>query len=142
MHCDRAMQNQPKWWSEKHTSAWDRVKAALKRDWEQTKADVSSKGRELNQDVGDTVKQAAGKQNIPPANVPNPPDIESGKDSDWSRVESSYRYGVGAREQYGNEDWNDRVESKLREEWNDLKSGRTWDEVKAAVRRGWDRARS
>ena len=139
------MQNQPKWWSEKHTSAWDRVKAAMKRDWEQTKADVSSKGRELNQDVGDTVKQAAGKQHIPPANVANPrdaSDIESGKDSDWNRVESSYRYGVGAREQYGSEDWNDRVESKMREEWNDLKSGRTWDEVKSAVRRGWDRAKS
>ncbi len=139
------MQNQPKWWSEKHTSAWDRVKAALKRDWEQTKADVSSKGRELNQDAGDTIKQAAGKQPIPPANVANPPDasdIESGKDSDWNRVESSYRYGVGAREQYGTEDWNDGVESKLREEWGDLKSGRTWDEVKSAVRRGWDRARS
>lgn len=99
----------------------------------------------MNQDVGDTVKQAAGKQPIPPGNVANPPDagdIESGKDGDWSRVESSYRYGVGAREQYGQEDWSDRVESKLREEWDDLKSGRTWDEVKSAVRRGWDRARS
>jgi hypothetical protein len=134
------MQNQPKWWSEKHTSAWDRVKAAIKRDWEQTKADLSSKGRELNQDVGDTVKQAAGKQPIPPAHVPNPPDIESGKDGEWTRDESSYRYGVGAREEY-NSDWDDRVESKLREEWDDLKSGRTWDEVKSAVRRGWDRAR-
>jgi hypothetical protein len=138
------MQNQPKWWSEKHSNAWDRVKAALKRDWEQTKADLTSdRGRELNQDVGDTVKQAAGKQNIPPPNVPNPPDVESGKDSDWSRVESSYRYGVGARQQYEAEpEWNARVESKLREEWNDLKSGRTWDEVKGAVRRGWDRAKS
>jgi hypothetical protein len=27
----------------------------------------------------------------------------------------------------------------MKEEWGDLKSGRTWDEVKAAVRRGWDR---
>ncbi len=145
MHCDRAMQNQPKWWSDKHTSAWDRVKAALKRDWEQTKADVSSKGRELNQDVGDTVKQAVGKQAIPPANVANPPgagDIESGKDGDWQRNEPAYQYGVGAREQYGSEDWSDRVESKLAEEWNDLKSGRTWDEVKSAVRRAWDRAKS
>lgn len=151
MQRERAMQNQPKWWSEKHTSAWDRVKAALKRDWEQTKADVSSKGRDLDQDVGDTVKQAAGKQPIPPMGVKNAPDardtrdagdIESGKDGDWTRVESSYRYGVGAREQYGNEEWNDRTESKLREEWNDMRTGRTWDEVKSAVRRAWDRAKS
>ena len=48
------------------------VKDALKRDWEQTKHDFSkSKGRELHQDVGDTVKQAAGKEPIPPLDSPN-----------------------------------------------------------------------
>ena len=125
----------PKWWNDEHESTWSRVKAAMKRDWEQTKADVSSKGRELDQDVGDTVKQAAGKQPIPPLNQPNPDDDE------WNRVEDGYRYGVGARSQYGDTDWNDGVESKLREEWGDMRSGRTWDEVRHAVRRGWDRVR-
>ena len=62
----------PRWWSEEHRSAWERVKAAFRRDWEQTKADFSSKGRDLNQDVDDTVKQAAGKKAIPPRNVKNP----------------------------------------------------------------------
>ena len=36
---------------------------ALKRDWEQTKSDMPGmKGQELDQDVPDTVRQAAGKQ--------------------------------------------------------------------------------
>ena len=128
----------PKWWNDEHESTWSRVKAAMKRDWEQTKADFSkTKGRELDQDVDDTVKQAAGKQPIPPLNQPNR------DEDDWNRVEEGYRYGVGARSQYGTQynEWDDRVESKLREEWGDLKSGRTWDEVKSAVRRGWDRVR-
>jgi hypothetical protein len=128
----------PKWWNEEHESTWSRVKAAMKRDWEQTKADFSkTKGRELDQDVDDTVKQAAGKQPIPPLSQPNR------DDDDWDRVEEGYRYGVGARSQYGTQynDWDDGLEGKLREEWRDMKSGRTWDEVKAAVRRGWDRVR-
>jgi hypothetical protein len=126
----------PKWWNEEHEDTWGRVKAAMKRDWEQTKADVSSKGRELDQDVDDTVKQAAGKQAIPPLSQPN---VDT--DDAWKRTEEGYRYGVGARRQYGSEhaQWDDRLEGKLRTEWGDMKSGRTWDEVKAAVRRGWDR---
>ena len=136
------MNTEPKWWKPEHTSAWDRVKTAMKRDWEQTKADLTKGGKELDQDAGDTVKQAIGKQHIPPGNQPNS-SSDSGKasDDDWPRVENSYRYGVGARQQYGTEhkDWNDGLESKLREEWGDLKDGRSWDEAKNYVRRGWDR---
>ncbi len=144
------MATNPKWWNDQHTSAWDRVKSAMKRDWEQTKADFSKRGRELDQDVDDTVKQMAGKQPIPPRGQPNVEQpstrVRATKDSDWDsrweNVEPEYRYGVGARNHYASDnDWNDRVESKLKEEWNDLKTGRTWDEVKDRVRRGWDRGR-
>jgi hypothetical protein len=39
------------------------VKEALKNDWEQTKNDVPGlDGADLDQDVDDTVKQAAGKE--------------------------------------------------------------------------------
>ncbi len=64
----------PQWWTDKHTSTWDRVKAALRRDWEQTKADFSSDRPDLNQDIGDTVKQSVGKQPIPPLSVKTHPD--------------------------------------------------------------------
>ena len=121
----------PKWWNEEHESTWTRVKGAMKRDWEQTKSDLSGnrKGRDIDQDVGDTVKQAMGK---PSATAP-----------EWDRVESGYRYGVGARAQFGREytEWDDRLESRLRNDWDETKSGSTWEDVKAAVRRGWERVR-
>lgn len=127
----------PKWWNDTTTSSWERVKTAFKRDWEQTKHDLTGKGAELRQDAGDTIKQAAGKEAIPPGNTPNAPD--------WSRDENALRYGWGAGSHdsyktYSN--WDDKLEGKLKEEWNDLKSGRTWEEAKSAVRGGWDRARA
>lgn len=49
-----------------------KVKEALKRDLEQTKHDFNKKkGVDLNQDVGDTLKQATGNEPIPPPFVPN-----------------------------------------------------------------------
>ncbi len=39
----------------------DNAKEALQRDWEQTKNDVGAGGRDLGQDVDDTIKQMAGK---------------------------------------------------------------------------------
>lgn len=51
----------------------NKVKEALERDLEQTKADLTGdrKGQDLDQDVDNTVRQAAGKENIPPDGVPN-----------------------------------------------------------------------
>ena len=64
----------PAWWTDKHASAWDRVKAALQRDWEQSKADFSkSSGQKLNQNAADTVKQSVGSQPIPPLGVKTRP---------------------------------------------------------------------
>jgi hypothetical protein len=99
------MGNDPKWWGKEHSSAWERARATMKRDWESTKAELS-KGT-----------------------------------ANWDLVESNYRYGVGAWWQYRNDhkQWDDRLESKLRDEWNDLKNGRPWDDVKASVRRAWER---
>ena len=58
----------PAWWSDEHASAWDRVKDAFARDWEQTKADFGG-GRSLNQGVVDTLAQAVGTERIPAAGV-------------------------------------------------------------------------
>lgn len=70
---DRAAR--PQWWTDQHTSTWDRVKEALRRDWEQTKADLSSNSAvDLNQNIGDTVKQAAGSQPLPPPSMKTRPD--------------------------------------------------------------------
>lgn len=142
------MNKQPSWWSNEHTSAWDRVKSAMKRDWEQTKSDLSmhKKGTDIDQGVGDTVKQMAGKEPVPPATMKNPPDMKdtkgmkdskSSKDHDWNDVEDDYRFGVGARRQYGGT-WNTGVESSLAKDWGELNRDRSWDEVKPRVRRAWE----
>jgi uncharacterized protein YegP (UPF0339 family) len=48
------------------------VGAALERDWEQTKADLPGlKGKNLRQGVGDTLKQAVGKEPTPAKKKPN-----------------------------------------------------------------------
>jgi hypothetical protein len=130
----------PAWWTEEtHGSAWDRVKEALRRDWEQTKKDLHLGGHELNQSVADTVKQAAGKQNIPPNDGPNPPKVVG----DWDDIELPMGYGYSARQQYGAQhaSWDDALETKLKTEWesaNDT-SRRGWNDVKHFVRHGYER---
>jgi hypothetical protein len=72
----------------------------------------------------------------------NDPNFRSISDQQWTSSEDGMRYGYGAASQYHTEpNWTDKVEAKLKEEWTDLKTGRTWDEVKTAVRNGWDAAR-
>src|ERR1700744_4964643 len=111
----------PSWWTEDHNRGWDKVKEAFQRDWEQTKADFSkTKGQKLDQQVGDTVKQAVGKEEIPPPGVPN----HANKAKDFSQVEPAYRYGVGARQHYGQDgkssEWNDDLDGRLSNEWSSL----------------------
>jgi hypothetical protein len=213
----------PQWWTDKHTSTWDRVKAALRRDWEQTKADFSSDRPDLNQEIGDTVKQSVGKQPIPPLSVKTRPDdpmdmakrvadqiqdrgkaqqevvkaqteaaavqvktqgkiaseqqaaqekiAELRNDAsqkiaevqqkasekvaeaekkvaekgaavrDWNQVEPAVRYGYGARSQYADSPvWDDQLETRLRNEWTQLKNGTSWDDARSHVRHGWESA--
>jgi uncharacterized protein YegP (UPF0339 family) len=55
------------------TKSGSSVGRALKRDWEQTKADLPGlKGKDLHQNIGDTVEQAAGQEPAPPTSKPNP----------------------------------------------------------------------
>jgi hypothetical protein len=127
----------PRWWNDRHTGAWERVKEAFARDWEQTKADFSkTKGRDLNQNAVDTIKQATGSTMPPPPSVPNV------KDDDYETAEPALRYGHGAASHYAeSKDWDPALEDTMRREWDELHSERDWDSVRGYVRRGWDRAR-
>ena len=59
--------------SDNNDSKMDDVKEALARDWEQTKSDMPGmEGKDLDQDVDDTVRQALGKEEPPTGNRPNP----------------------------------------------------------------------
>src|SRR6185295_4080139 len=119
----------PKWWNQEHESSWDRVKAAFKRDWDQTKHDFGGKQPDTDQDVDDTVKQAAGKQPIPPRGMPT-----------YEEMEDAYRFGYGARTQYGNSfsEWDENLETQLESDWRQTYNDREWRYYRNAIRRGWD----
>ena|SRR5437660_4774694 len=119
----------PKWWNSEHESSWTKVKAAFKRDWDQTKHDFGDKEPDTDQNIGDTVKQATGKQPIPPRGQPT-----------YEEAEDAYRFGYGARAQYGTTypAWNDQLEIRLRQDWDETYSDRRWDQHRSAIRRGWD----
>jgi hypothetical protein len=66
----QAPKNTPTWWTERHSSAWERVKDAFRRDWMQTKSDFSvGDAKNLNQRGGDTLVQAAGTAPMPAADA-------------------------------------------------------------------------
>lgn len=88
--------------SGKDDSTWDNIKHAMKRDWEQTKADFGSdNARDMDQDVDDTVKQMFGK------------------DSNFEDHEPAFRYGHEASQRHGREhpEWNADLERKLEAEY-------------------------
>ncbi|MDP1827714.1 MAG: hypothetical protein Q8L48_30860 [Archangium sp.] len=123
------------WQKDPHSTSWEQVKAALQRDWEQTRADFAAGGTELDQQVSDTVLQASGLAPIPGEAVPNP-----GALSEWTIAEQGMRYGHGAHLQYGAafEKWNDQLELKLAQEWDEAQTGKPFAAVLPHVRAGWN----
>ena len=122
-------QRNPKWWNQTHESGWDRVRAAFKRDWDQTKHDFGGKEPDTDQNVDDTVKQAAGTQPIPPRGQPA-----------YQEAEDAYRFGYGARTQYGNSyaKWDNKLETQLQTDWKDTYSDREYKRHREQIERGWN----
>jgi hypothetical protein len=121
--------NNPSWWTSENDSAWERTKAAFKRDWDQTKHDLGGDAPDTTQNAKDTLKQAAGKEPIPPRGV-----------IAYDQVEPAYRFGYGARSHYGEKysEWDDDVEDVLRRDWENLNPDRIWEEDAEYIRTGWD----
>ena len=94
--------NKPNWYTDEDDSSWERIKNAFKNDWEQTKSDFGSKSaRDLNQDVGDTIKQAAGADNA------------------FENHEQAFRFGYAARRNFvsTHRAWDDELEKRLRTDY-------------------------
>lgn len=138
------LRHEPSWWNDQHSRAWDRVKEAFARDWSQTQADFSkTRGRELDQGIIDTVKQAVGKQAIPPRDIPNDHPTNDLTPLAYEDAEPALRYGYGASAYYFDHDvWDASLEAKLRDDWSEIDSDRDWASVRQHVRRGWERARA
>lgn len=117
------------WWSKDYDSSWEKVKAAFRRDWDQTKHDFGGKKPDLKQDVPDTIRQAAGEQNIPPPNTPN-----------FEEYEPAFRFGYGARRHYGKKYpvWDTELERKLQMDWSPTGDAANWIRYNNAVRRGYE----
>jgi len=123
--------NDPTWWTRENDSAWNRIKASLKRDWDQTKHDMGGDSPETKQNANDTLKQAAGKEAIPPRGEPV-----------YQKAEPALRFGYGARSYYGKKypAWNRDLEAQLRRDWSGANPGQddSWDANAEYVRSGWD----
>lgn len=112
------MQNRPTWYTEEHDNSWERVKAAFRNDWEQTKHDFGSdKARDLDQDVGDTVRQATGS------------------DRGFEDHEPAFKFGHAAQSQYRNDypTWNDDLDSRLKNDY-----GSDYDRDRSFIRRAYE----
>lgn len=110
--------NKPTWYKEEHDSNWNRVKAAFRNDLEQTKHDFGSKtARDLDQDVPDTVKQAAGTPGA------------------FENNEQAFRFGYAAQSQFRKQypTWNNDLDTKLRQDY-----GSDYDRDREFIRRSYE----
>jgi len=121
----------PTWWTNENNSAWERTKAAVERDWDQTKHDLGGKEPQTKQNVTNTVRQASGKESIPPRGEPA-----------YASVEPAHRFGYGARANYKSQhpEWDNNVERELKTEWQELHPDRKndWNDDVKNIRYGWD----
>lgn len=104
--------NRPGWYKDEYDSSWDRVKAAFRNDWEQTKHDFGSKtAPDLGQDVDDTLRQA------------------------FSKHEDAFRFGYAAQRNYRSQypTWNNDLDTKLRSDY-----GTDYDRDRDYIRRAYE----
>ena len=112
------MQKRPTWYTTEHDNGWDRVKAAFRNDWEQTKHDFGSKtSPDLGQDVPDTIRQATGKQDT------------------FDTHEPAFRFGYAAQNHYRSQypKWNPDLEKSLRTDY-----GNDFDRDRDYIRRAYE----
>ena len=112
------MNHRPDWYTDENDTAWERVKTAFRNDWEQTRHDFGSKtARDLDQDVDDTVKQAAGTEDA------------------FENHEQAFRFGYGAQNHYRTKfpTWNNDLETTLRRDY-----GTNFDRDRNDIRRAYE----
>jgi hypothetical protein len=134
------MQRNPKSWNKQIDSSWERLKAAFKRDWDQTLHDAGGHQPDTHQHVADTVKQAAGKEAIPPRGMPTYESSSVVQAFTLVEIEDAYRFGFGARSLYDQHYpvWDVQLEVQLERDWRETYSNRRWARYREFIRRGWD----
>lgn len=106
------MSSKEKFYTKDDLSTWERIKKAFANDWEQTKADFGVDGaRDMDQDVDDTIKQAAGSDNA------------------FENREQAFRFGFAANRHYRSKypKWNRDLENRLQNDYDgDYQSDRRY----------------
>ena len=112
------MFTKPNWYKDDYDNGWQRVKAAFKNDWEQTKHDMGSKtARDLKQDVDDTAKQAVGSPGA------------------FENREQAFRFGYAAQDHYRSQHpkWSNDLDAALRKDY-----GSDYDRDRDDIRRAYE----
>ncbi|HRX81676.1 MAG TPA: hypothetical protein P5307_21555 [Pirellulaceae bacterium] len=97
------MNDKTSYYTEEDLTTWERVKKAFANDWEQTKADFGVDGaRDMDQDVDDTIKQAAGS------------------DDAFENRSQAFRFGFAAQRRYKSKypTWHNDLDSHLRTQYD------------------------
>jgi hypothetical protein len=127
----------PVWWLTEYTTAWERTKDALRRDWLATMNDFDAAAsrqlaRDLRRGMGFEGAPAMVMFEAPPT---PPPKV-------FELAEPALRYGFAAASHYhAHAVWNPALEAVLRSEWTQSPTARPWSVVVDDVRRGWESAR-
>jgi hypothetical protein len=114
----------PNWWDASHDFAWDHVKRTMRHHWEQTNHQIHSNDRMV-------FNRAKRERVVLPC-----------RQSFFDELESAFRFGFGARMEYGEEHpaWDDNLEILLAREWRHLDPVReqTWEHDREAIHYGWE----
>jgi hypothetical protein len=118
----------PIWWDSDNDFAWDHVKLAMKRDWEQRKYGQKPN---TNQNIGYTAKPTSSIELIPPLGQ-----------LIFEELESAYRFGYGAHLKFGSKypEWDNNLEIRLARDWRTMDPTRqqTWEQDRDAICYGWN----
>ncbi len=124
----------PAWWDPDDDFAWNHVKKAMKRDWDQTKHGQGGTAPEARQNKNDNnaVRGAGGMRafTFPPAGHPT-----------FEELEPAFRFGYGARLKFGGAypEWDDDLEIRLAKDWRTMDPTRRekWEDDRNAILYGW-----
>lgn len=124
--------NNPIWWNQMHDRAWERVKDAFKRNWNQKNYEYG-----VHPEVDQSRHTAKELTNRNVLNILS-------RLAFYEEAEPAYCFGYGARLHYGVRfsEWNVELEFRLKADWEmaDRRRRSRWLQDRELVLRGWDYA--
>lgn len=118
-------------YEKQHGAAWEDVSDAVQHGWRQSRGSANRRN-----DIGDYEPDFRRHYET----------TFDKQDRDYDYYAPAYRYGyeLAGNAQYHNRSWND-IEANARNDWASRyqsDTGAPWDDIRDAVRHGWDRTRT